>query len=317
MRWTKRGLIYVPQGQFGWNQSHAAVPTVDVIDDRIWRIYYAARDADNRSQTSYIEVEAGRPEHVLYEHPKPILPLGQPGSFDDCGIMPSWIVAVDRTTRYLYYIGWTTRVTVPFHNSVGLAISRDGGKTFTKLGEGPLFGPTLTEPYFTGTSCVLNGSGLWRNWYLSCTHWAEHAGRMEPFYHLKYAESADGVHWERQGDVAVELQTGEAGLAKASVLIEGGRYRMWYARRKLIDYRTDRANSYRIGYAESADGKVWERKDELAGIDISDTGWDSEMLAYPHVVSMGNKKYLLYNGNGFGRTGFGYATLDESPSPPG
>ena len=101
--------------------------------------------------------------------------------------MPSWIVAVDQTTRYLYYIGWTTRVTVPFHNSVGLAISRDSGKTFTKLGEGPLFGPTLTEPYFTGTSCVLSGSGLWRNWYLSCTHWTEYAGRMEPLYHLKYA----------------------------------------------------------------------------------------------------------------------------------
>jgi hypothetical protein len=312
MKWVKQGLIYMPRGQFGWDVSHAAVPTVDVVDDRVWRIYYSARDAHNHSHTSFIEVEAGRPEHVLYEHPEPILPLGRPGTFDDCGIMPSWVVAVDRTTRYLYYIGWTVRVSVPYHNSVGLAVSRDGGRTFAKMGEGPLFGPTLTEPYFTGTSCVVIKNGRWRNWYLSCTGWVEHAGRMEPIYDLKLAESMDGINWKRGGQVAVGLRPGEAGLAKASVLLENGRYRMWYARRNLIDYRTDPANSYRIGYAESADGSVWERKDELAGIDISDSGWDSQMVTYPHVLSMGRKKYLIYNGNGFGRSGFGYATLDES-----
>lgn len=313
MRWTKKGLIHAPDGRFGWNRTHAAVPTIDVVDERVWRIYYAARDADNRSRASYIEVEAGRPERILHEHPEPILPLGKLGTFDDCGIMPSWIVSVDPVTRYLYYIGWTTRVTVPYHNSIGLALSHDGGRTFTKLGEGPLFGPTLTEPYFTGTSCVLLDRGVWKNWYMSCTKWEQHAGRMEPFYHLKCAESVDGIHWRRDGQVAIDLKPGEAGIARASVLIEHGRYRMWYAHRDLTDYRSDRQHSYRIGYAESSDGKCWERKDGEVGIDVSADGWDAEMLCYPQIFTAGGRKYLLYNGNGFGRSGFGYATLDEPP----
>ncbi len=35
------------------------------------------------------------------------------------------------------------------------------------------------------------------------------------------------------------------------------------------------------------------------------------MLAYPAVFERGQLKYLLYNGNGYGRTGIGYATADE------
>ena len=179
MSWWKRGLIFASDGRFGWNRSHAAVPTVDASHDRMWRIYYAARDEDNRSHTSYIDVEAGNPGRVFYEHPEPILPLGRPGTFDDSGIMPSWVVPVGRTIRYLYYIGWTVGRTVPYHNSIGLAISEDGGRTFAKAGEGPLFGLTLREPYFTGTSCVLIDEGTWKNWYLSCIGWEEIEGRFE------------------------------------------------------------------------------------------------------------------------------------------
>ncbi len=312
MTWTKHGLIYVPRGRFGWDRSHAAVPTVDVLDDRRWRIYYAARDADNRSHTSYLDVAAGDPERILHEHPQPILPLGPLGAFDDCGIMPSWIVAVDEATRYLYYIGCTTRRTVPYHNSIGLAVSRDGGRTFAKLGAGPLFGPTLHEPYFASNPCVLADAGHWRCWYLSCLRWEMFAGIAEPFYHIKYAESSDGISWRRSGTVAVELSAEEAGLARPSVLRGADGYRMWYCRRKLAGYRTERDSSYRLGYAESADGIRWQRKDELAGIDVALEGWDADMICYPQVIAAG-RLFLFYNGNGFGRSGLGYATLEHRP----
>ncbi|MGP0064110.1 MAG: hypothetical protein ACLQGP_10995 [Isosphaeraceae bacterium] len=313
MSWTKRGLIYVPDGRFGWNRTHAAVPTVDAADDQVWRIYYAARDEDNRSHTSYLDVEAGNPSRILYEHPEPILPLGRLGTFDDSGIMPSWVVAVDRTTRYLYYIGWTVRQTVPYHNSIGLAISNDGGRTFTKAAEGPLFGLTLHEPYFTGTSCVLIDEGTWKNWYLSCVGWEEVEGRAEPLYNIKYAESPDGIHWRRDGVVAIELKLpDEGGIAKAAVLRGADCYHMWYSYRKLSGYRSNKKDSYRIGYAESADGVRWERKDHLAGIDISAEGWDANMIAYPHVIDWRGRRFLFYNGNGFGKSGFGYATRDST-----
>src|SRR5207244_1207524 len=104
------------------------------------------------------------------------LPLGPLGAFDDCGVMPTWIVDV-KGAKYLYYIGWTRRVTVPYHNAIGLAISTDGGRTFEKVGDGPVFGLTPEEPHFTGTACVLVDSGVWRNWYMSVVEWREVAGR--------------------------------------------------------------------------------------------------------------------------------------------
>lgn len=310
MTWTKHGLIYAPIGQYAWNKSHASVPTVDCVNDKVWRVYFASRDSQNRSHTSYIEVEAANPKHILYEHPDPILSLGKIGTFDDCGVMPSWIVTIN-DEKYLYYIGWNVRNTVPYHNSIGLAVSRDGGKTFRRFSEGPLFGVDAVEPHFTGTSCVLVEDGVWKNWYLSCTKWEVINGRPEPFYHIKYAESLDGIRWKRDGIVAIDFKSpAEAGIVRASVLHEGNLYRMWYSYRNALDYRTDSANSYRIGYAESTDGRRWRRMDETAGIDVSPEGWDSEMIEYPHVIDHDSKKYMFYNGNTFGETGFGYATMN-------
>ncbi len=307
MQWIKRGLIYQPNQKYEWNQSHAAVPVVDKVSEEIWRIYYATRDQKNRSRISFIEVEAGQPGNILYEHNEPIFNLGKLGTFDDCGVMPSWIVNVGQQ-KYLYYIGLTVRQSVPYHNAIGLAVSNDGGQNFVRYSEAPVFDLAATEPYFTGTSCILIENGVWKNWYLSCVKWEIVDDKPEPFYHLKYAESLDGIHWQREGQIALDFKSkSEAGIVKASVLPGNNGYQMWYAYRDAIEYRTAKQHSYRIGYAESSDGKSWVRKDEQAGIDVSEIGWDSEMIAYPHVIEHQNNLFMFYNGNGFGRSGFGYA----------
>jgi hypothetical protein len=306
--WIKHGRIYAPKECYGWGKSHAQLPTVDRLDER-WRIYFAARDEKGRAQTSYIETVAGNPREILYEHHEPILPLGEAGAFDDCGIMPAWIVNVgDR--KYFYYTGWSTKITVPYHTAIGLAISDDNGRTFEKFSAGPIFGPTPHEPYITGSPCVMVEGGLWKCWYFSCTKWELINGKQEPFYHIKYAESCDGIDWQREGAVAIDYQSGdEAGIGRPSVLRGDGIYQMWYCYRKAYGYREDRKNSYRIGYAESRDGLSWVRLDDNAGIDISEDGWDSEMIAYPYVFEHDKRKYMFHNGNGFGRSGFGYAVL--------
>ncbi len=311
MPWQKLGHVFSPAADRPWNVSHAQVPVVDSSDPQRWRIYYGTRDGQSRTHPSYIEVEAGNPTRVLYVHPEPILPLGDIGTFDDCGVMPSWLVDL-AGRKYLYYIGWTVRSTVPYHNSIGLAVSDDGGRSFRKYSAGPLFSPTTIEPYFTGTSCVLVEDGTWKNWYLSCTKWEVIDGHPEPFYNIKYAESSDGIHWVRDGTVAIDYASREeGGLVKASVIRAADGYRMWYAHRRARNYRTLSACSYRIGYAESADGVSWRRLDHRAGIDVSADGWDSQMLCYPHVIDHGGELFLIYNGNGFGRTGFGAARWVE------
>ena len=312
MAWHKEGMFYVPDGSRPWARTHASVPTVDVLSDQVWRIYYAARNDRNQCSISYIDVEAGNPRRILYEHDQPILPLGKLGTFDDAGMMPSSIVS-HRGVKYLYYTGWNVRTTVPYHNTIGLAVSHDGGTTFQRYGEGPVLGLSVHEPYFVGTATVMLEGGRWRAWYASCTGWEIIDGQPEPSYHLKYAESGDGIFWQRDGIIAVDYKNpAEGGIVRASVLHEDGRYCMWYAYRHKQGYRDDRTRSYRIGYAESDDGVHWHRLDHLAGIDVSETGWDSEMIEYPCVVSTPHGRHLCYNGNGFGASGIGYAAWEST-----
>jgi hypothetical protein len=310
MNWVKKGLIYQTTGHYEWNKSHAQLPIVDVVNESRWRIYFASRDTENRSRIGFIEVEANRPENLLYEHDQPILPLGKLGAFDESGMMPVGI-ANSGDKKYLYYAGWSLKKTVPYHNSIGLAVIGNQGESFEKYCEGPLFDARLNEPYFTGTANVLIENGVWKMWYQSCTKWEIVQGQPEPFYHLKYAESPDGINWSRNGTIAIDYRDRfEGGISSAAVLKENGIYQMWYSSRGAAAYRENKVGSYRIGYAESADGVKWQRKDDCAGIDVSASGWDSEMIAYPFVLRSQNKKYMFYNGNGFGRSGFGYAVSE-------
>jgi hypothetical protein len=153
-------------------------------------------------------------------------------------------------------------------------------------------------------------NGIWKNWYLSCTEWREVSGRVEPRYHIKYAESLDGITWTRKGTVAIDyLNDSEAGIVKASVIKDGNLYRMWFSFRQFDGYRSDVNSSYRIGYAESNDGISWQRFDSQSqhGLSVSADGWDSMMVEYPHVIRMPHGLFMFYNGNGFGQTGFGFA----------
>jgi len=310
MKWTKRGLIFAANNNHEWMVSHAQVPVAHICGD-VLRIYFGTRDARNRTVTSFIEVQPDRPGNILYVHNQPVLSLGALGAFDDSGAMPSWIVP-HGSDLYLYYIGWNVGVTVPYRNALGLAISEDGGITFGRLSHGPILDRTVVDPFFIGAACVHKQADEWKMWYQSTVKWVMHDGHPEPYYHLRYAESRDGVNWERKGLVCIDFKSPEeGGITRPSVVFDGNRYLMWYSYRSGSDYRTNKANSYRIGYAESWNGVNWIRMDDQAGIDTSAEGWDSTMTAYPCVYSYGDNTYMLYNGNGCGRSGIGYAVLER------
>lgn len=312
MRWEKRGLIFTVNGSHEWMAHHACVPIADKVDDKVLRIYFGPRDRQGRTTTTFIEVEADNPTHVLYIHDRPVLGLGKLGAFDDSGAMPSSIVNYEGR-KYLYYIGWNRGVTVPYRNSIGLACSTDGGLSFERVYEGPVVDRTAIEPYFCASPFALYDwdERKWKLWYASSTGWTIVHGHPEPLYQIRYAESADGVHWIRSNKACLEYTFEGEANARPSVMKENGRYRMWYCYRGSIDYRTNPEQSYRLGYAESVDGVSWVRKDAEIGIERSAGGWDSTMMEYPYVYEHKGRKYMLYNGNGFGETGFGYAVLHE------
>jgi hypothetical protein len=304
--WEKKGLIFNVKGDFDWNKTHAQTPIADVLKDRV-RIFYATRNKNNQSSISFIEVSKQNLSEILYVHNQPILDFGQLGTFDDSGLMPSSILEVNGL-KYLYYIGWTTRGSVPYHNAIGLAVSNDSGVTFRRMFEGPIITTNKIEPYFSGTAFVIKEQNIFKMYYLSCVKWEKNNDSIEPFYNIKYAESINGFDWIQLGKTVVDLKENEGGIVSASVIKEeNGIYKMWYGVRGSLDYREKIENSYRIGYAESIDSIEWVRKDNISGINLSKQGWDSQMISYPFVFNIGEKRYMLYNGNGFGKSGFGYA----------
>lgn len=202
----------------------------------------------------------------------------------------------------LYYIGWSRRVTVPFQTLIGCATRAEGEVSFRRVSRAPILPPTDVDPYLTTAPWVLVDGGTWRMWYASGTGWKATDDGPLHRYHIRYAESDDGLEWRRRGVVCIDYaDDSEYALTRPCVVRDGDLFKMWYSRR---------GGAYRIGYAESRDGVTWTRMDSDAGIDVSPDGWDDEMIEYPFVLDHAGRRYLLYNGNGYGETGIGWAVLE-------
>lgn len=301
MKWKKLGRIFCPTGEVEWMRSHAAVPIAEHIRNDLFRIYFSSRDSSSRSYTGFVIMDITKPNEMLEISASPVLSPGDLGEFDDSGAMATWLVKINGS-RFLYYIGWNLGVTVPFMNSIGLAIG-DTENMFVRYADGPIVDRSMHEPHFCASCCVLPGDDFWRMWYLSCTGWSQVNGKLQHRYHIKYAESNDGIHWRRDGIIAIDYANdGEYAISRPSVIRDSDCWKMWYS---------FRGDSYRIGYAESKNGRSWIRRDKLAGIDVSPSGWDSDMIEYPFVFDHKGQRFMLYNGNGYGQTGFGMAVLEN------
>lgn len=306
MRWIKKGVIFNASGQNGWMNSHAQVPVALVKEDKI-RVFFASRKQQNFSLTTYVDLDIDNPAKILYLNPNPILDPGASGSFDEFGIMPSCVIEKDHLV-YLYYCGWARGHSVPYSNYTGLAISEDGGNTFKKYSPGPILDRTPFEIYSATTPCIYYDNKTWHMFYSSGTHWTKINDWYEHGYDVKYAYSKDCINWVRTGRVV--LEQGKTGaIAKQAIVKIGNIYHMWFCYRECEDFRGGK-NSYKIGYASSTDLHSWIRDDSKSGISTSESGWDSEMIAYPSIVKVKNQLIMFYNGNNFGQTGFGYAILN-------
>tara|TARA_B100000900_G_scaffold245177_1_gene208465 strand:- start:273 stop:1199 length:927 start_codon:yes stop_codon:yes gene_type:complete len=304
--WKKLGKIFSPHSNIPWMVSHASVPVVTQIKEDVITVLFTSRNNENESSIGSLDFNINNLE-VSNVSEKPLLSKGELGCFDDSGVMATSILERPDGIINLYYIGWNLGVTVPFRNAIGLAESRDGGETFSRSFSGPIIDRTAKEPHFTASCCVIFDEDKYKIWYLSCTEWIKINDKVTHKYHIKYAESQDGVNWKREGDVAIDyIDEYEYAISVPRVLKEQNIYKMWFSSRASIN-----SSSYKIRYAESLDGKNWERKDQEVNLEESENGWDSEMNCYPFLFHHKNDLYMLYNGNGYGETGFGLALLEK------
>ncbi len=239
--------------------------------------------------------------------------MGSKGCFDEHGIFP--LSVLRHESIILGYIsGWSRRVSVSVDTSIGLAVSYDEGLTFTRVGSGPILTSSQWEPFLVGDPFVRVFNNSYHMWYIYGVRWIREESLTMPerVYKIGHATSIDGVTWKKTNRQLIQdkLNMDEC-QALPTVIDYDGNYHMFFCYRQAVGFRNKSENAYRIGYAYSKDLVEWIRDDAEVGIDVSPNGWDSDMMCYPHVFRVGYDIYMLYNGNEFGRFGFGLAKLEQ------
>ncbi len=301
MAWNKLGRIYAPDGQARHPKllTHAANPLAVHLSGDIYRIFFSGRDAENRSSVGAVDIDILTRE-VVQEHDAPVFEHGPPGSFYADGVSIGNCHETD-DGRFMLFMGWRNPPDAHWRGEIGrLRVNPDLSLALEdKL---PYMGLDHEDPVSLSYPWVQKATtGDWSMWYGSTLTWD--AGNGEMVHVIKRAISKDGIHWSRQG-VAVPYAIGTAqAFSRPAILCDRHGHHMWFS------VRSGKGETYRIGYAFSVDGETWDLRLQDAGIDISADGWDSEMIEYPFVFQHKGEDYLLYNGNGYGRTGFGLAVL--------
>jgi hypothetical protein len=303
-RWVRKGLIYSPRGERPWLHSHTSAPVAVPAGGSRYRVYFASRDAENRSNAGSVVIDLDDPSASPVVADEPTLAPGPLGNFDDHGIYPTSIV-VDGGTQYMFYAGFSpgSRSHL-FYASIGLAVSEDGGRSFERVSAVPIVARSEFDPCLVTAPSVIRDGGMWRMWYVSGYRWeTDGDGEAKSWYDIKYAESDNGVDWRREGHVCLSHEhEGERNISRTCVVKDGDLYRAWYS------YGGD--FPYRLGYAESPDGYQWTRLDDQVDLDPPAGEWDSESRSYPWVFRHRRSLAMLYCGNQLGRDGFGLA-IDE------
>ena len=299
--WRRLGHIYCAAGESDEFVTHAAYPTPLVLDDGRVRVFFSPRDRENRSGVAALDLELRDERFAVLGPPSDLLLAAGPrGGFDDSGVSVSCVLPAPGGGLHLYYLGWNLGVTVPFRNAIGLALADPGEAKFRRASPAPLLDRAEEDPFTLGYPWVMRGPDGWRMWYGTHLEWG--ARGLEMRHAIRHAASADGRSWLRDARPTLMPEGGaEFALSRPCVVRDADAWRMWYSRR---------LEDYRLGYAESADGTNWVRDDAATALTGPAGEWEGESCAYPAVFDHGGRRYLLYNGRGYGRTGFGLAVLE-------
>jgi len=319
MRWEKLGKIFDPT-QFKLPndcEQFAQSPQALVFDDFV-RIYFSTRVLDKNnskylSHIAFVDMKKNLRD-IIQVSDKEVIPLGGLGCFDEHGIFPMHVLK-HGDEIYAYTCGWNRRVSVSVDTAIGLAISRDDGLTFQRIGDGPVLAASLHEPCLVGDGFVKEIGDIFHMWYIFGTGWKKYNAELAPerIYKIGHAVSKNGIEWvkeEARQIISDRLGVDESQALPTVIEIED-RYHMFFCYRQSFDFRKHKGRGYRIGHAYSDDLSNWTRDDSNLLLDGTPGEWDADMQCYPHVFSCDGKVYLLYNGNEFGRYGFGLAVLAQ------
>lgn len=301
MGWTRLGQIYPGGHAHPKLQTHAANPVAMHLGDDLFRFYFSARDAAQRSSVGWIEYDLGK-RRLTRVTPEPAFLHGAADSYYAHGVsLGGWYEANGQT--YLLFMGWQRTGEQRWRGEIGrLRVCEDGGLALADTS--PLIGVDADDPISLAYPCVVREpGGQYRLWYPTCLAWD--LGNGEKHYVLKEARSADGHTWEKTGTILpVPGAAGQVVARPTALLDADGSILLWYSVRNA-------GENYRIGHARRSPDGSWETRDDEGALFPAHQGWDSEMVEYPWVFSHHGKRYMLYCGNRYGLTGFGLAVATQ------
>ncbi len=304
--WKKLGLIFNADQNNSEMWTGGRTPTPLHIENTVFRIFFGSYDKLGRGSVYSLVIDLEKPTEILELDTTPILRRGKIGFFDDNGVLPSSVVAHDNKV-FLYLIGFSVKNRVLFDATTGLAISSVAGEKWDKF-SGPILSNNIHDPVFATSPWVIKEKENWTMWYVSCDRFEQQNGSLRHFYNIKRRVSKDGINWSGTPTISIDYaNSNEYAISRPTVLKNSLGYHMYFSHRE-----SEKSTTYCIGYAFSEDGINWFRNDEsVENLNANRANWEKQMLCYPAVMEFGETRFMFYNGNEYGKSGFGLAVLDK------
>ena len=304
-QWEKLGQLYKPKALCEKLQTHAANPLAIHLQDDVYRIFFSGRDAQNRSSVGFVDIDI-LTQSIQYMNPQPVFEYGAADSFFVHGVSIGCAHYVGGKTLILF-MGWQCPPSEHWRGDIGVLLMENNNSMVLQSSVPYLSTDEIDPLSLSYPWVVKQPDNSFMMYYGSTLSWESPNGEM--IHVINQASSSDGINWVKHG-LAIPYSLGEAqAFSRPTVFVDKhGHHHMWFS------YRSGLGTQYRIGYASSFDGRSWELALHQAGIDVANSGWDSEMIEYPFIFTHKGQIYMLYNGNGYGKTGFGLARL-QTKSP--
>lgn len=300
-KWVKKGLLVEPNIGKSWMSHYVGPSFLRDLKNNEFQLLLTGRDQEGISRIGEASGYFSNGKLIVNKISNdPIYEIGPPGCFDENGVSYPWIIPSENGL-FMYYVGWVSGGRTRFQNYTGVAFCLNGESVFKRVFPVPILDRSTTEPYGSGSCSVIHDGNQFLMLYTSFYGWRKAIGNLrdfDPCYDIKLAYSTDGLNWVRKGEVAIPHLGNETIVGKPSILKNNdGTYSVYFSAR---------GENYKIYKASGTSllGLVRELEPEL---DVSVDGWDSEMVEYSHVVEHDGFRYMIYNGNNFGKTGLGYA----------
>lgn len=300
MIWDKKGIIFNPIDKLNWAHNSALQPTPIVFEDKI-RVYFGSRDVNGVSRVGFFDCSKSNPSEIISWSKNPVLDIGEDGSFDDNGVVPTTVFNVGKEI-WMYYAGYQLVNKVRFLVFSGLAISNDNGETFVKYSKVPILERTTNETLFRVIHSIIKKNDKYIVWYGGGSSFIKDSFKTYPVYDIRTMQSADGINFPKSGDIVIQNETDEYRLGRPYVVKLNDLYYMFFG-------ASTKESPYRLQYATSIDLINWQRNKNDFGLFYDTDGYDSEMSAYPSVVDIDGNIWMFYNGNNYGYFGVGLAKL--------